>query len=171
MLLLAKAEQPNFLMPAEVDLDVLTEELMAKASALAPRDWRLEAVGTGRLTADRQRLTQAVMNLARNAAEHTSPGAPIRLGSALRDGRAELWVSDSGPGVEPDERARIFARFARGRGARRSEGAGLGLAIVRAVAEAHGGRVTVGESPAGGARFLIELPTEPAPEPDEESSP
>ena len=170
MLLLAKAEQPNFLMPAEVDLDVLTEELMAKASALASRDWRLEAVGTGRLTADRQRLTQAVMNLARNAAEHTPPGAPIALGSALRDGRAELWVSDSGPGVEPGERERIFERFARGRGARRSEGAGLGLAIVRAVAEAHGGRVTVGESPAGGARFLIELPTEPAPEPEEESA-
>jgi signal transduction histidine kinase len=163
MLLLAKAEQPDFLRLEDVDLDVLTEELMAKVPALAPRDWRLEGIGTGRLTADRQRLTQAMVNLARNAADHTARGAPIALGSALRDGRAELWVSDSGPGVHPDERARIFERFARGRGPRRSDGAGLGLAIVRAVAEAHGGRVTVGDSPTGGARFVIELPTSPPP--------
>jgi signal transduction histidine kinase len=164
MLLLAKTEQPDFLRLEDVDLDVLTEELMAKAQALAPRDWRLEAVAVGRLTADRQRVTQAVMNLARNAAEHTEDGATIRLGSALRDGRAELWVADSGPGVAPEERERIFQRFARGPGARRSEGAGLGLAITRAVAEAHGGRVTVGDSAEGGARFAIELPVSPAPE-------
>ena len=163
MLLLAKAEQPDFLRPQDVDLDVLTEELMAKAQALAPRDWRLEAVGAGRLTADRQRVTQAMMNLARNAAEHTSDGAPITIGSAFRGGRAELWVSDSGPGVPAAERDRIFERFARGGGARRSEGAGLGLAIVRAIAEAHGGQVTVGDSDSGGARFVVSLPISPAP--------
>ena len=167
MLLLAKTEQPDFLRLEDVDLDVLTDELMAKAPALAPREWRLEAIGTGRLTADRQRLTQAMMNLARNAAEHTAGGDTITLGSALRDGRAELWVSDSGPGVDPDERERIFERFARGRGARRSEGAGLGLAIVRAVAEAHGGHVTLTDSATGGARFTIELPTSPAPAPED----
>jgi signal transduction histidine kinase len=163
MLLLAKAEQPDFLRLEDVDLDVLTEELMAKAQALARRDWRLEAVAAVRLRADRQRLTQAVMNLARNAAEHTSDGAVIGIGSSFRDGRAELWVADSGPGVPEADRERIFDRFARGAGARRSDGAGLGLAIVRAVAEAHGGAVGVDQSRMGGARFLISLPVSPPP--------
>jgi signal transduction histidine kinase len=163
MLLLAKAEQHDFLRLEDVDLDVLTEELMAKAQALAAREWRLEAVATGRITADRQRLTQAVMNLARNAAEHTGNGAAIGIGSALRGDRAELWVADSGPGVPEAERERIFERFARGAGARRSDGAGLGLAIVRAVAEAHGGRVSVGDSGAGGARFVVSFPVSPPP--------
>jgi signal transduction histidine kinase len=164
MLLLAKAEQPDFLRLQDVDLDVLTEELMAKAQALAAtRDWRLDGAAAGRLTADRQRLTQAMMNLARNAVEHTGDGAAIAIGSALRDGQAELWVADSGPGVPEGDRARIFERFARGGGARRSEGAGLGLAIVRAIAEAHGGTVSVGDARTGGARFTVTLPTSPPP--------
>jgi two-component system, OmpR family, sensor kinase len=162
LLLLAKAQRPDFLRLEYVDLDVLTDELMAKAKALADRQWELEAVGTGRLTADRQRLTQAMMNLARNAAEHTSTGDRIGLGSSLDDGHARLWVSDSGPGVPAADRARIFERFARGRGRRpASDGAGLGLAIVKAVAEAHGGRVTLESKPGEGATFAVIMPTEP----------
>ena len=162
LLLLAKARRPDFLRPAHVDLDVLTEELVAKASALAVRDWRLETLGTGRMTADRQRLTQAVMNLARNAAEQTAEGDRISLGSVLRGGEARIWVSDSGPGVPAAERDLIFERFVRGRqGGRNAEGAGLGLAITRAVAEAHGGRVVLTTSNGGGAMFTISIPVEP----------
>lgn len=130
LLLLAQAEQADFVQPADVDLDALTEELMAKASALASREWRIDSIGVGRLSADRQRLTQAVMQLAQNAVQHTSEGDRIALGSELSNGHARLWVSDTGPGVPAADRARIFDRFARGSGARRSQGAGLGLAIV-----------------------------------------
>jgi two-component system, OmpR family, sensor kinase len=161
LLLLAQAEQADFLRPADVDLDALTEELLAKASALAPRDWQLESVGIGRLRADRQRLTQAVMQLAQNAVQHTTEGDRIALGSALEDGHARLWVSDSGPGVPAADRERIFERFARGSGARPSQGAGLGLAIVGAIAEAHGGSVRL--EPAAdrsGATFTVTIPTE-----------
>ncbi|HWC27068.1 MAG TPA: ATP-binding protein [Solirubrobacteraceae bacterium] len=162
LLLLAQAERGDFVRPADVDLDALTEELMAKASALAPRDWRLASIGVGRLSADRQRLTQAVMQLAQNAVQHTSAGDPIELGSELADGHARLWVSDSGPGVPDEDRERIFDRFARGSQVRRSQGAGLGLAIVRAIAEAHGGEVELERSrPDGGATFVMTIPTQP----------
>jgi two-component system, OmpR family, sensor kinase len=158
LLTLAKAERTDFLQPTDVDLDVLTEECLAKAEALAPRAWRLDGIGACRLTADRQRLTQAVMNLAHNAVQHTREGDEIGLGSSVEDGVARLWVRDTGPGVAAEDRERIFERFARGEGGRRSEGAGLGLAIVRAIAEAHGGRVTLAPAPGGGARFTVEVP-------------
>ncbi len=165
LLTLAKAEQADFLQPGPLDLDVLTDELYAKAQALADRDWRLTASGAGRLTADRQRLTQAVMQLAQNAVQHTEPGDRIALGSAIRGGAARLWVADSGPGVPEHERERIFDRFHRARDdRRRSDGAGLGLAIVTAIAEAHGGRVELESRPGHGATFTLVIPTEAPPQ-------
>jgi two-component system OmpR family sensor kinase len=159
LLLLAKASRPDFLQPETVDLDDLTRELFAKASALAERDWRLANVGSGRIVADRQRLTQAVMNLSQNAVTHTRGGDAVELGSELRDGRVRLWVKDTGPGVPEDEQARIFERFVRLE--RAGDGAGLGLAITRAVAEAHGGRVELDSRPGDGALFTVIIPTEP----------
>jgi two-component system, OmpR family, sensor kinase len=161
LLLLAKASRPDFLQPETVDLDDLTRELFAKASALAPRDWRLATVGAGRIVADRQRITQAVMNLSQNAVTHTLNGDAVELGSELRNGRVRLWVKDTGPGVPEHEQARIFERFVRLDRAPAGEGAGLGLAITRAVAEAHGGRVELDSRPGAGARFTVIIPTEP----------
>jgi two-component system, OmpR family, sensor kinase len=161
LLLLAKATRPDFLQPETLDLDDLTRELYAKASALAQRDWRLSAVGNGRIVADRQRVTQAVMNLSQNAVTHTLDGDAVELGSELRNGRVRLWVKDTGPGVPVHEQARIFERFVRLDRAPAGEGAGLGLAITRAVAEAHGGRVELDSRPGSGARFTVILPTEP----------
>ena len=161
LLLLAKAERGDFLRPEDLDLDVLTDELLAKARALAPRDWQLDHVGTGRLRGDRQRLTQAAMNLAQNAVQHTADGDKIALGSDVDDGRARIWVRDDGPGIAPADQERIFERFARaGDGRRRSEGAGLGLAITKAIAEAHGGDVTIDSRPGSGARFTISVPAD-----------
>jgi signal transduction histidine kinase len=165
LLTLAKAERSDFLRLEDVDLDLLTEELMAKASALAPRDWTLERVGAGTLRADRQRLTQAVMSLADNAVQHTGEGARIGLGSELHDGRARLWVSDDGPGIPLADQERIFDRFAQA-GVRRTDGTGLGLAIVRAIAEAHGGDVVLRSAPGQGSTFILDLPTEPPEELD-----
>ena len=70
-------------------------------------------------------------------------------------------MTDTGPGVAPDDQERIFERFARGSEERRSEGAGLGLTIVRPIAEAHGGVVRVDSAPGRGATFILELPARP----------
>ena len=160
LLVLAKAEQPDFLDLDTVDMAALTEEVHAKAEALAPRDWRLESVGRGRVVADRQRLTQAIMQLAQNAAQHTDSGAPIALGSVVGNGEARLWVRDSGAGIPSEQQANIFRRFARGKGGHRSEGAGIGLAIVKAIAEAHHGRVEVLSRPGTGSTFTVVIPTD-----------
>ena len=159
LLLLAKAEQPDFIRLEPIELSDLTTELLMKARLLGERDWRLDACSEGMVLGDSQRLTQAVLNLARNAVEHTVPGAQVALGSSRRDGEVRLWVRDSGPGVDPAERDRIFERFARGNGSpRRSEGAGLGLAIARAVATGHHGRVELDSRPGQGATFTLVLP-------------
>jgi signal transduction histidine kinase len=169
LIILAKAERPDFLRLDTVDVAPLTEEVLAKARGLAARDWRLEEVARGRVVADRQRLTQALIQLAQNAAAHTADGDPIALGSELRDGELRLWVSDTGPGIPPEEQERIFRRFSRGRGGRRgSESAGLGLAIVRAIAEAHHGRVEVESNPGAGATFTVVIPPDQPPTTEEE---
>jgi two-component system OmpR family sensor kinase len=161
LMLLARANRPDFLEPQTIDLDDLTRELFAKASALARRDWRLGSVGSGRIVADRQRLTQAIMNLSQNAVTHTGEGDAVELGSQLAGERVRIWVRDTGPGVAEEDQARIFERFVRLDNGRHHDGAGLGLAITRAVAEAHGGRVELDSRPGAGARFTVVIPTEP----------
>ena len=163
LLLLAKAEHPDFVQASSVEIADLTADLLAKARALGDRRWRLDASAVGLVHADRQRLTQAVLNLARNAVEHTAVGAEIGLGSSSADGEVRLWVRDTGPGVDLVDRDQIFERFARGRaGRRRSDGAGLGLAIVRSVTDGHFGRVELDSEPGQGATFTIVLPTLPS---------
>jgi two-component system OmpR family sensor kinase len=156
LLELAKAEEPDFLAPERVELDALTRELHAKATAL-PGTWLLEQNGEGTIVADRQRLTQALMQLAENAVRHAGTEQPIALGSTLADGEARIWVRDRGPGIDPDERQHLFDRFTRGRSGDR-DGAGLGLAIVQAIAEAHGGHVEVSSRRGAGATFTIAVP-------------
>lgn len=158
LLLLAKAERPDFLTLETVEIGALTEELYAKAIGLGDRDWRLEGKGSGFLIVDRQRLTQAVMNLAQNATQHTTNSDVIAIGSASTNGKAFFWVRDTGIGIPLADQSRIFERFARGAGRRRSEGAGLGLSIVRAIAEAHGGTVELFSRPGDGSKFTIVIP-------------
>jgi len=161
LLLLAKSDQPNFLQLETVRVDDLCRELAQKVRGLAERDWRLEVSTRRSIVADPQRLTQAVMNLTRNAVEHTSEDDTVEIGAAVDGHEASIWVSDSGPGVQPEDERRIFDRFTRGRGSgTHYEGSGLGLAIVRAIAEAHGGRVELESRPAEGARFTITVPVE-----------
>jgi two-component system OmpR family sensor kinase len=161
LLVLATAERPDFVRPERVEVAELTEEVDAKVRALAKRCWRLEAIAEGRVWLDPQRITQAVVQLAQNAVQHSDDGDEIRLGSALRGGTVSFWVADNGPGVARQDAEKIFQRFARGaNGAARDHraGAGLGLAIVSAIAEAHGGAVTLVSEPGHGARFAVELP-------------
>lgn len=159
LLTLAKAEQPGFLALDNVELADLTVSVVAKARALGERRWRVDEVAEARLPADRHRLTQALMQLVANAVRHTTDDDLIAVGSAVRDGHVDLWVRDSGPGVAPAERERIFGRFVRGAGRTGThDGAGLGLAIVRSIAQAHGGNVKVTEASGGGACFVMSLP-------------
>jgi signal transduction histidine kinase len=160
LLTLARTEQPDFLRARVVDLDELTIRMLQNAQGLAPRDWRLESTAEGRATIDEQRLMQAVLQLGANAVRHTEDGDVLIMGSAIRDGEVRFWVRDTGPGVPPADRGRIFERFYRGRsGHRRSDGAGLGLSIVQAIAEAHGGRVELDSEPGQGATFTVVVPT------------
>lgn len=161
LLLLAKAERSDFLRLETVDVDALTEDVLTKARSLGEREWVRDGNGRGLIVADPQRLTQAMLNLVDNAVRHTEPGDEIAIGSTVGPERARLWVADSGPGVDPDDRERIFNRLARGsRNRARYEGAGLGLAIVAAIAEAHGGTVELDSRPGEGARFELVVPTD-----------
>ncbi|MGH8873973.1 MAG: sensor histidine kinase [Acidimicrobiia bacterium] len=162
LLLLAKAEQPDFVNPRPLDLAELTEELIAKARTLGNRRWEIDRADPGVVVADRHRLTQAIMNLVRNAVQHTDDGDVVAVGSAVSNGRALLWVRDSGSGVLDADRERIFQRFARGSGSARlpDEGAGLGLAIAQAILDAHGGRIELSSRPGEGATFTLILPTD-----------
>jgi signal transduction histidine kinase len=170
LLLLAKHEQPDFLNLETVEVGALTDELYAKMTALAPRDWTVASRGRGVIVADRQRVTQAIVQLAENAAGLTEEGDRIELGSAVADGRARIWIRDRGPGIPYSDQQRIFERFRRGGDQRRSEGAGLGLAIVKAIAEAHHGRVEVESRSGEGATFTFVLPVD-QPHPDGEETP
>jgi two-component system OmpR family sensor kinase len=156
LLTLARAERPDFLDLEALDLADWTAECFSKARMLGDRDWRLESSATGVVRADAQRLTQAVMQLAANAVQHSEDGSVIRVGSRLAGGTLTAWVDDEGSGVPPEESDRIFERFHRGRHDRRSSG--LGLAIVQAICEAHGGRAVLVPRPGRGARFELRIP-------------
>lgn len=159
LLLLAKAPRPDFLRASPIDVDLFTQDLFAKARSLGDRNWRLDGTGVGIVVGDEQRLTQAVMNLAENAVNCTAPGDEIWLGSSVIGDQARLWVRDAGPGVGDDDRERIFARYESGSGS--SDGAGLGLSIVAAVAEAHDGWVELDSTPGAGSTFTIVVPAAP----------
>lgn len=159
LVILAKAGRPDFLDARQLDLGELTDDILDKARALGERTWLLDSRGEGALHADRQRLTQALIQLAANAVQHTRPGDVVAVGSATGDGWARLWVRDTGPGVSAADAERIFERFERGAGASRGDGSGLGLSIVRAIAEAHGGHVLVDTGQEYGATFTLVLPS------------
>ncbi|MBS9372462.1 sensor histidine kinase [Rhodococcus sp. B50] len=170
LLVLAKAERPDFVQRRPVDVTDLMLDVEAKAQMLGNRVWQLMEIAEGTADIDAQRVTQAVLQYATNAVSHTRPGDVVQLGSAfVEHGGAEylrLWVRDTGPGVAPDDAARIFERFRRGRtipGDRHGPvaergGAGLGLAIVRAIADAHHGSAWVESTVGHGATFGIDLP-------------
>lgn len=167
LLTLARADQPDFIAPVLLDIDDLTTTIHRKALALSTdHRWVLDEVAVGMVEADGQRLTQAMMQLAANAARYTASGTTIAIGSTIDATHLRLWVRDDGPGVEPDDQERIFERFARGQGPRRTDGAGLGLAIVRVIAEAHGGDITLDSTPGQGATFTLRIPRSGPADPD-----
>ncbi len=118
---------------------------------------RQEAIALG----DELRLRQAIENLIGNAIKHTPEGTDITLTVDVAGNRTLVSVEDAGPGIPESQRASIFERFARLDPELGADGVGLGLYIVRVIAESHGGAVRVEGSPSGGARFILEIPVAP----------
>jgi two-component system, OmpR family, sensor kinase len=165
LLLLARADAQRVPPHRPTDLgDVLTEA----AGELGPvADYHDLAVEPGRAVVSgvRDDLHRLALNLIENALGHTPPGTHVRARTATEDGNGILVVEDDGPGIAPELERRIFDRFVRG-GRDGGRGSGLGLAIVRAVAESHGGSVTLEQPASGtGTRFVIRIPLEQGPAP------
>jgi two-component system OmpR family sensor kinase len=166
LLLLARADAGREVPAVPVDLSAVAREATAEAGALSS-DHPLSLDLPGRVTVrgvadDLHRLAG---NLVENALLHTPPGTPVTVSVRREGDSAVLEVADRGPGVPEELRERVFERFASGSGDGASgRGSGLGLAIVKAVADAHGGRVELSAAEGGGARFRVTLPaTDAAP--------
>jgi signal transduction histidine kinase len=110
----------------------------------------------------RDDLHRMTLNLLENAIRHTPPGTHVHAAVSNGDDRVRLVVSDDGPGIDPELRERIFERFVRGEGDR-GRSFGLGLSIVKAVADSHGGSVRLETPEGGGTRFVVELPAAQTP--------
>jgi signal transduction histidine kinase len=163
LLLIAASADPEFLQPEPVALDRLLAELLDRWRPTVPRRWRLGRLDSVTVPADADRLGLALDALVDNAVRHTAQGDAIEL-SVVRgepDSPVRLIVADSGSGIPEDELPLIFDRFRTGRGSH-SRGTGLGLALVRAVARAHGGDVTVRSTQGEGSEFALILPAPPA---------
>ena len=160
LLMIAASEDPDFLRPEPVALDRFTMEAFRKWMPTARRRWTLGRLDPVLVTADRERLVLALDALLENAVRHTAEGQEIRL-EVVRDrdgGTARMIVADAGEGILPAELDRIFDRFRSGSQLGGARGTGLGLALVRAVARAHGGEVRVRSAPSGGSEFELVLP-------------
>lgn len=165
LLVLARAQQPDFVRVASCDVTALTLDIEAKAQALGARRWQLMEVAEGSVRLDPQRVTQAVLQFAANAVQVTDEDDRIRMGSRFEGNGTErllrLWVQDTGPGVLAEDAERIFERFVRGSARGDTvgrHGSGLGLAIVRAITDGHGGSAWVDSVPGKGATFGIDIP-------------
>lgn len=157
LLTLARATRTDFLSPGLVHLREFLPEVLHKAEAMAPRQWRLGPVADVAVSADRDRLTQALLNLLRNATEHTGPQQTIELRATANADRTEIAVADEGKGIPAELLPHVFERFRHGEGGSRT---GLGLSIVRAIVQAHGGEVRAASRPGAGSTFTVVLPVE-----------
>ncbi len=171
LLILARADA-GALQPAKEPVDVadfLHETAARWEEVAAERGNRLDvsAPNSGRMNADPALLRRVLDNLIENALRHTAEGTAVALRGYTAYGGWNVEVADQGPGVAPEDRARLFTRFARTDSARSPEngGAGLGLALSAAIARAHGGTLELVASAASGASFRLHIPDSPTPLP------
>jgi signal transduction histidine kinase len=160
LLLLAAADHPSFLTKRDVDVGAFLADTVRRWSPAADRRWAVDVRAEGVVAADPDRLSIALDSLIENAVEATDDGDEIRLRARAVDGCLSIDVVDTGVGIPKGQHERLFERFTRAdshRG-RISGGTGLGLSIVRAIAEAHGGGVAIGDEPTAATVVSIELP-------------
>ena len=160
LLLLPKSKQPDFVVPAEIDVEPFLEDIFLRWSEVVPRGWTLGGLEPGTLLADPDALRISLDALLENAVKHTQPTDGIRLSCRAERHDLVIEVADDGTGIPPDALEHIFDRFARADSARSRAhgGAGLGLAIVDAILRAHGGTCAAGNSAGGGAVFSLTFP-------------
>jgi signal transduction histidine kinase len=167
IMVLAKARRPDFVRTEPVVVSELLTGVLDKVTPLADRSWRIEASTDAIVLLDRQRVTQALVQLVANALRFTREGAVIALGGRLQGSELRLWVRDEGTGIRPEVQDRIFERFGRGpneeMGVSNDDGVGLGLAIVAAIAAAHHGHVTLDSMVGRGSTFVLSLPASEQP--------
>jgi signal transduction histidine kinase len=168
LLLLAKADAGRAGPRRSCDLTEIAAAAVSEVRPVAAgHELELETSSPVTVEGNPDDLHRLVLNLVENGVHHTPDGTTVTVSVSSRDGEAVVEVSDNGPGLPDGVGEQIFSRFVRGNGPadRNSDaGTGLGLAIVKAVAASHGGRVELGRSAAGGARFTVLLPlSEPAP--------
>ncbi|WP_024476866.1 sensor histidine kinase [Arthrobacter sp. CAL618] len=155
---LAGITRPDFVRLELVAVGRLTDEILDKARPLGARRWTIDARAETSCLLDPRRITQAWLQLVVNAVKFSGDGSTIAVGSRLDHAGLSLWVRDEGIGVPEEDQGRIFERFARGVRGRRTEGSGLGLTIVNAIAGAHGGIVQLKSAPGNGSTFTMVLP-------------
>jgi signal transduction histidine kinase len=165
LLLIAASASPDFLRPEPVELDHFVADLLLRWRPAADRCWQLGGLDSVTALVDAERLGLAIDALLENAVQHTQPDDLIRLSLAAPDDGSHLVhvvVQDTGRGIAPDELAHIFDRFATGaQPVAGRRGTGLGLSLVRAVAEGHGGEVRATSVPGLGSKFELILPAGP----------
>jgi two-component system OmpR family sensor kinase len=173
LLLLARLDQQRPLAAEPVDLVALASDVVEGFHAVAgDRPFALDVATPAPLlvTGDEQRLRQVIANLVGNAFTHAGAGAEVTVRLSRRPGLAAVEVTDTGPGLGPDEARRVFERFYRADPARaktaEKTGTGLGLAIVAAIVTAHGGTAEVESDPGRATTFRVLLPAGPAAGPD-----
>ncbi|HEX4186868.1 MAG TPA: HAMP domain-containing sensor histidine kinase [Solirubrobacteraceae bacterium] len=158
LLLLARTDVGRVVQRGRCNLAQIVVEAAAELGPVSGEHEISLDVHPAIVEASRDELHRLTINLIENALRHTPPGTAIRVSTGIAaDGSAELVVEDEGPGVPPELEANIFRRFVRGAGDRGGS-FGLGLAIVQAVAQSHGGTVTLDQSGHRGARFVVRLP-------------
>ena len=164
LLLIAASANPDFLRPEAVELDQFMTDVLWRWRPTAARHWQLGNLDEATALADPERLGLAIDALLENAVQHTGPDDLIRLAVTCEEpsGLVSLVVQDTGEGIEAADLERAFERFATGSPAVGRRGTGLGLALVKAVAEGHGGEVRAQSTPGLGSRFELLLPLAPA---------
>jgi signal transduction histidine kinase len=156
---LTKSNQPSFIETALLEPSEIVDEVFVKSTPLAVRKWSVAAPDLGGANLDRQRMVQALIQLVDNSIKHTSENDSIVIGCRLTANEIEFFVGDSGPGIPVEARSEVQERFVRGGWtAQDTEGSGLGLTIVDAIAKGHQGSVFIGDSILGGAEVGISLP-------------
>ena len=162
LILLARAERHDFLQIETIELTSFITGLFDKLQTVGEHNWHLDnQILSGNMTGDRQRITQAILNLASNAVQHTPVDSLIVFGAKTEGNIVKFWLKDTGEGIATSEQERIFDRFARVKNRRRrSDGSGLGLSIVKAVVEAHKGAVNLQSKLGIGSTFTLVFPLE-----------
>jgi signal transduction histidine kinase len=160
ILLLARADRRDWIDPSPVPLVGFLEDLFMRWAGVAPRAWLLGGVPDIVVNVDETWLRAAIDALLENAVQHTDDRGRIELAARTEGGSVVISVADDGPGIPPSALGQIFERFARAdeSRSRRDGGAGLGLAIVAAIARTHDGSCSAANGPEGGAVFELRLP-------------